>query len=83
MVTKMPRESLNKKEYLRRDLRVWMEGQMRVLGKTQAYMGERLKITGQAFGSRLRSGKFDNTQLYVIFKELEATDEKILQLMRM
>ena len=32
---------------------------------------------------RLRNGNFNNVQLYVIFKELEATDEKILQLMKL
>jgi hypothetical protein len=77
----MPRVSLNKKKYLQTDLREWMKGRMDSLGKTQAYMGEKLNITQQAFGHRLRNGVFDNTQLYVIFKELEATGEEILRLM--
>ena len=79
----MPRVSINKKKYLQTDLREWMIGKMATLGKTQAYMGEKLNITQQAFGSRLRRGVFDNTQLYVIFKELEATGDEILRLMRL
>ncbi len=77
----MPRVSINRKKYLQTDLREWMKGRMDTLGKNQAYMGEKLNITQQAFGCRLRRGVFDNTQLYVIFKELEATGEEILRLM--
>ena len=46
-------------------------------------MGEKLDMTQQAFGKRLRKGEFSNVQLYIIFKELEATDDKILQLMKL
>lgn len=77
----MPRVSINKKKYLQTDLKEWIRGRMNTQGKTQAYMGEKLNITQQAFGNRLRKGVFDNTQLYVIFKELEATGEEILRLM--
>lgn len=77
----MPRVSINKKKYLQTDLREWMKGRMDRLGKNQTYMGEKLNISQQAFGKRLRMGKFDNVQLYVIFKELEATGDEILRLM--
>ncbi len=79
----MPRVAINKKKYLQTDLREWMKGRMDTLGKNQAYMGEKLSMSQQAFGRRLRNGSFSNVQLYVIFKELEATDEKILQLMKL
>ena len=79
----MPRVTLSKKKYLQADLREWMRGRMDRLGKNQEYMGKKLGITQQAFGRRLREGHFDNVQLYVIFRELEATDDKILQLMKM
>lgn len=77
----MPRVAINKKKYLQTDLREWMKGRMDSLGKNQKYMGEKLNISQQAFGRRYRIGKFDNTQLYVIFKELEATGDEILRLM--
>ena len=73
----MPRVAINKKKYLQTDLREWMKGRMDTLGKNQAYMGEKLSMSQQSFGKRLRNGNFNNVQLYVIFKELEATDEKI------
>lgn len=79
----MPRVALNKKKYLQTDLISWMKGQMYTLKKNQAYMGDKLNITQQAFGKRLRKGEFNNVQLYIIFKELEATDDKILQLMKL
>ena len=75
----MPRVAINKKKYLQTDLREWMKGRMDTLGKNQAYMGEKLSMSQQSFGKRLRNGNFNN----VIFKELEATDEKILQLMKL
>ncbi len=79
----MPRVAIKKKDYLQTDLRKWMNGRMKSLGKTQAHMGELLHITQQGFGNRLKQGKFENVQLYVIFKELQATDEEILKLMKM
>lgn len=77
----MPRVAINKKKYLQTDLREWMKGRMDTLGKNQAYMGEKLNISQQAFGCRLRKGLFNNAQLYVIFKELEATEAEIIRLM--
>lgn len=78
----MPRVAINKEKYLQTDLREWMKGRMDTLGINQEYMGKRLNMTQQAFSSRLRAGKFNNTQLYVIFRELEATGEEILRLMK-
>lgn len=79
----MPRVAINKKKYLQTDLREWIKGRMYSLGKNQEYMGQLLGISQQGFGYRCRSGKFDNTQLYVIFKELKASDAEILRLMKM
>lgn len=78
----MPRVSINKKKYLQADLREWIKGRMDRLEKTQADMGERLGISQQAFGKRLRESNFNNNQLYVIFRELEATDKDIIRLMK-
>lgn len=79
----MPRVAINKKKYLQKDLREWMKGRMDTLGKTQEHMGQMLNISQPAFGARLKNGKFDNIQLYIIFKELEASDDEILRLMKM
>lgn len=79
----MPRVTINKKKYLKTDLREWMEGRMDTLDKNQAYMGVALGISQQAFGNRLNKANFTNEQLYIIFKELEATDDNILRLMKL
>lgn len=79
----MPRVAINKKKYLKTDLREWMWGRMNTLGKNQAYMGAALGISQQAFGNRLKEATFTNEQLYIIFRELEATDENIVRLMRL
>ncbi len=79
----MPRVAINKKKYLKTDLREWMTGRMNTLGKNQAYMGEALGISQPAFGKRLHEANFTNDQLYIIFKELEATDDNIVRLMRL
>lgn len=79
----MPRVSINKNKYLQKDLQEWIIGRMYTLGKNQEYMGERLNLTQQTFGYRLRNSSFTNTQLPIIFKELEATDEEILRLMKL
>ena len=79
----MPRIHLKKKEYLKTDLREWMTGRMDTLEKNQAYMGAVLGISQPAFGKRLSKANFTNEQLYIIFKELEATDENIIRLMRL
>lgn len=79
----MPRVSINKNKYLQKDLREWMIGRMHTLGKNQEYMGEKLNITQPTFGYRLRNSTFTNAHLPIIFKELEATDEEILRLMKL
>lgn len=79
----MPRVAINKNKYLQRDLREWIKGRMDTLGKNQAYMGEKLNLSQQTFGYRLRNSIFTNAQLPIIFKELEATDEEILRLMKL
>ena len=79
----MPRVQLYKQKYMLEDLSNWIIGRMRVLRKSQAYMGELLGISQVAFGQRLKKSNFEYSQLIVIFKELQATDEEILKFMRL
>ncbi|MCI9095505.1 MAG: hypothetical protein HFI95_04725 [Lachnospiraceae bacterium] len=79
----MPRVSINKKKYLKTDLREWIIGRMKSLNLTQEDMSQMMNITQQAFGYRLREGNFKSDQLYVIFNRLQATDEEILRLMKL
>lgn len=79
----MPRVPIYKKKYLQTDLTEWMIGRMHTLGLTYRDMAELLDISITAFGKRVKEGNFRNTQLYEIFKKLEATDEEILKLMKL
>lgn len=79
----MPRVAINKKKYLKTDLREWISGRMKTLGFNQNDMGELLGISQQAFGCRLRKSNFSNDHLYALFEKLQATDEEILRLMKL
>ena len=79
----MPRVHISTKTYMLKDLSDWSIGRMRVQKKSQAYMGALLGISQVAYGQRLRSGNFEFGQLIAIFKELQATDEEIVKLMKM
>lgn len=79
----MPRVQLYKQKYMLQDLSDWIIGRMRVMKKSQAYMGELLGISQVAFGQRVRKSNFEYSQLIVILKELQATDEEILKFMRL
>lgn len=79
----MPRVHILQKKYMLKDLSDWITGKMRVQKKSQAHMGELLGMSQVAFGKRLMSGNFEYGQLIEILKELKATDEEILKLMRL
>lgn len=79
----MPRVHLYKQKYMLQDLSNWIIGRMRIMKKSQAYMGELLGISQVAFGKRLQKSNFEYSQMLVILKELQATDEEILKFMKL
>lgn len=79
----MPRVQLYKQKYMEEDLSNWIIGRMRIMKKSQAYMGKLIGISQVAFGKRVRKANFEYLQLIVILKELQATDEEILKFMRL
>lgn len=79
----MPRVAINRQKYLLTDLRAWIYDRMRESKKSQSYMGKLLGIEQQAFYRRLKKTNFTAAQLHIIFKELEATDDEILRLMKL
>ena len=50
---------------------------------TNGMIGEKLGITGQAVGQKNKKSQYDFGELLILFKELKATDEEILQLMKL
>lgn len=79
----MPRVQLYKQKYMLQDLSDWITGRMRVMKKSQAYMGELLGISQVAFGQKVRQSNFKYSEMLAILKELQATDEEILKFMRL
>ena len=79
----MPRVQILRKKYMIQDLSDWITGKMRIQKKSQAHMGQLIGMSQVAFGHRLRRGEFEYSQLIEILKELKASDEEILKLMKM
>ena len=79
----MPRVQLYKQKYMLQDLSDWITGRMRVMKKSQAYMGELLGISQVAFGQKVKQSNFKYSEMLAILKELQATDEEILKFMRL
>ena len=61
----------------------WIKGKKAMEDVTNAMIGSKLGMTGQAVGQKNNKGKYEFAELVILFKELKATDEDILQLMKM
>lgn len=76
----------DKDKYSRACLLEFIEGRRKTLNKRQADLGAVIGMTQQAFGYRMNNqkgnGNFEFIHLVKLFKELEATDEEILWLMK-
>ena len=46
-------------------------------------IGSKLGMTGQAVGQKNKNSQYDFGELLILFKELKATDEEILRLMKL
>lgn len=79
----MPRVIINRRKYKISDLSKWIWGEMKDRGITQSAMAERLDITQQAFSKKLKAHQFTYSDLLIIFQELEPSNEKIVELMRL
>lgn len=76
----MPRVAINRKKYMLTDLSEWITGRMKTLNLRQSDVGAMIGISQPAFRQRLISGIFTTEQLFILFKELNASDEEILRL---
>ncbi len=88
----MPRVSLTKeqkKDHKLQDLAGWIAQKMFLKGLKQEDLGSILKISQPAVHERLEKSKekgkdiFKAGELMLLFKELDATDEEILRLMKL
>ena len=78
----MPKIFLTKEDALSDRLVMLIYGTMKVKRLTQTYMADKLGITQQAFGKKLKKAQFTYLELITVFKVLELPDEKILSVMR-
>ena len=78
----MPRVYLTKQEKLNNALVTLIYGTMKVKHITQQQMADRLYISQQAFGKKLKKARFTFEDLVIIFEVLGFTDDQILAVMR-
>lgn len=79
----MPRVAIKKKDYMISDLSQWIVGRMYTKKLRQQDMAELIGITQSAFCQRLKKGLFTYGEMLSILKQLDATDEEILRLMKL
>ncbi len=84
----MPRVLIKKRDYLITDFARWLVGKMREKRLYQADIGEILGVSQQSVSRRISEGieekdVFRQGEMITLFKELEATDEEILRLMKL
>lgn len=78
----MPRITSRRKQYKEKDIGAWIAGKMREARLTQEYMADKLGISQQAYGQKLRRSQFSYADLLTILQEINASDEEIIKLMR-
>lgn len=78
----MPKSYITKQEKLNSRLATLIYGTMKVKHVTQAMVAERLGISQQAFGKKLKRKQFTFADLVTVFEMLEFTDEDIISVMK-
>ena len=61
----------------------WIKGKKATEDVTNGMIGSKLGMTGQAVGQKNKKSQYDFGELLILFKELKATDEEILRLMKL
>ena len=79
----MPRIAIKKKEYMVTDLSKWIVGKMYEMKLRQSDLAEMIGVSQPAFCQRLKKGMFSYEDLLTLLKNLNATDEEILKMMKL
>lgn len=79
----MPRVAIKKKEYKVTDLSKWIAGKMYELKLSQTDVAKMIGLSQPAFCQRLKKGMFSYEDLLTLFKNLKATDEEMLKMMKL
>jgi len=78
----VPRVSINKKDYIVKDFRRWLIGEIKVQGYKQSEVAEWLGISQQAVSAKLKSGSFSLKELLILFEKLNTEQETIGKLLK-
>lgn len=78
----MPKVYITRHQQFNNKLVSLIYGTMKVKHISQAKMADRLEISQQAFGKKLKKAQFTYWDLFQIFEILEFEDEQILSLLR-
>jgi len=78
----MPKSYITKQEQMNNQLVSMIYGTMKVKRMTQSQMAEKLAITQQSFGKKLKKAQFTYSDLTTIFETLDIPDEDIVKVMK-
>lgn len=61
----------------------WIKTKKAAEDVTNGMIGTKLGMTGQAVGQKNKKSQYEFSELLILFRELKASDEEILQLMKL
>lgn len=80
----MPRVlPLSNIERKKEEFRKWIKGKRSAEDVTQEMLGKKIGITQQAVGKKMITSQYTYTDLLILFKTVNATDEEILKMMKL
>lgn len=78
----MPRVAIKKNDYIIKDFRRWLIGELKIQGLRQSDMAQWFGISQQAVSVKLKSGNFDMKELLIIFEKLNTDSETVRNIFR-
>lgn len=79
----MPRVSIKKKEYKVNDFSKYLKAKMYENNLHQKDLAKMIGISPPSFTNRMKKGLFYYSDMLTLLSELKATEEEIIQLMKM
>lgn len=76
----LPLSSIERKK---EEFRKWIKGKRNSEDVTQEMFGEKIGISQQAAGRKMLTSRYTYTDLLILFKTVNATDEEILKMMKL
>lgn len=74
---------LTKIERKKLEFKKWIKGKKASEDITESHIGAEMGVSQQAVNYKIRKSQYSYTDLVILFKTVNATDEEILQMMRM